>query len=74
MTGFVLAGVGHRTLEGQNFLVVKNGIIYIVLMLSYEIADTEISVIEDAFRSYTQRNDVGIILINQHVLTSLNSC
>ena len=29
--------------------------------------ETEIPVIEDAFRSYTSRNDVGIILINQHV-------
>jgi len=25
VTGFVLAGVGHRTVEGQNFLVVKSG-------------------------------------------------
>jgi hypothetical protein len=30
-------------------------------------SDTEIPTIEDAFRSYTSRNDVGIILINQHV-------
>ena len=25
VTGFLLAGVGHRTVEGQNFLVVKPG-------------------------------------------------
>ena len=25
VTGFVLAGVGHRTVEGCNFLVVKPG-------------------------------------------------
>jgi len=25
VTGFLLAGVGHRTMEGANFLVVKNG-------------------------------------------------
>lgn len=26
VTGFVLAGVGHRTIEGQNFLIVKQGL------------------------------------------------
>jgi hypothetical protein len=25
VTGFVLAGIGHRTIEGQNFLIVKSG-------------------------------------------------
>lgn len=25
VVGFLLAGVGHRTVEGQNFLVVKQG-------------------------------------------------
>ena len=25
VTGFVLAGIGHRTLEHQNFLIVKPG-------------------------------------------------
>lgn len=53
VTGFVLAGIGHRTVEGQNFLVVK--------------ADTETTVIEDAFRKLTERSDIAILLINQHV-------
>jgi hypothetical protein len=25
VTGFILAGIGHRNVEGQNFLVVKSG-------------------------------------------------
>ena len=25
VTGFILAGVGHRNVEGQNFLIVKSG-------------------------------------------------
>mmetsp|Transcript_1531 Transcript_1531/g.1534 ORF Transcript_1531/g.1534 Transcript_1531/m.1534 type:complete len:117 (+) Transcript_1531:47-397(+) len=57
VTGFVLAGIGHRTIEGQNFLIVKG--------------DTEVPVIEDAFRSFTARNDVGIVLINQHIANDI---
>lgn len=53
VTGFVLAGVGHRTAEGQNFLIVR--------------ADTEQAVIEETFKNFSTREDVGIILINQHV-------
>lgn len=53
VVGFVLAGVGHRNTEGQNFLIVK--------------ADTELVVVEEAFKSFSHREDVGIILINQHV-------
>jgi V-type H+-transporting ATPase subunit F len=51
VVGFLLAGVGHRNAEGQNFLVVS--------------AETEIPVIEEFFRKVTNRNDVGIVLINQ---------
>lgn len=25
VTGFILAGIGHRNVEGQNFLIVKSG-------------------------------------------------
>jgi V-type H+-transporting ATPase subunit F len=59
VVGFILAGVGHRTTEGQNFLIVK--------------ADTEIPLIEETFKSFSSREDVGIILINQHVC-DLHSC
>ena len=57
VTGFVLAGVGHRTVTGQNFLVVK--------------ADTEVEEIEEAFINLTTRNDIGILLINQHVANDI---
>ncbi|TYZ62791.1 hypothetical protein PybrP1_003598 [[Pythium] brassicae (nom. inval.)] len=41
VTGFILAGVGHRTAEGSNFLVVKS--------------TTPISAIEETFRSLTSQ-------------------
>ena len=25
VTGFIMAGIGHRTVDGQNFLIVKQG-------------------------------------------------
>ena len=53
VTGFLLAGIGHRTSEGTNFLVVKS--------------DTAVSQVEESFISFTNREDIGIILINQHV-------
>lgn len=53
VTGFVLAGVGHRTASGENFLIVRK--------------DTDVEEIERAFDSLTQRSDVGIVLLNQHV-------
>ena len=34
VTGFVLAGVGHRNVEGSNFLVVKEGSFHIFYLLS----------------------------------------
>ncbi|POM64979.1 V-type ATPase, F subunit [Phytophthora palmivora] len=53
VTGFILAGIGHRTAEGTNFLVVK--------------PSTPIAAIEASFRSLSNRDDIAIILINQHV-------
>lgn len=57
VTGFVLAGVGHRNAEGQNFLVVK--------------PDTEPARISDFFKKVTEREDVGMVLINQHVANEI---
>lgn len=98
VTGFVLAGVGHRTVEGCNFLVVKSGASFKPSLLlpaststrasqhsphsptppsfplsSFIPADTEVSVIERTFREFTERADVGIILINQHVANEIRS-
>ncbi|KAI1402108.1 vacuolar ATP synthase [Hypoxylon fuscum] len=57
VTGLLLAGIGHVTNPPdtqKNFLVVDN--------------KTEASAIEAAFDSFTtQRKDIGIVLINQHV-------
>mmetsp|Transcript_33806 Transcript_33806/g.37714 ORF Transcript_33806/g.37714 Transcript_33806/m.37714 type:complete len:117 (-) Transcript_33806:125-475(-) len=53
VTGFLLAGIGHRTAMGSNFLIVKQ--------------DTPLQQVEEAFKSMSTRDDVGIILINQHI-------
>ncbi len=43
---------------------------YINSYFSYCI-DTEVSVIETTFKSFTERSDIGIILINQHVANDI---
>ncbi|KAL9125393.1 MAG: hypothetical protein Q9217_005394 [Psora testacea] len=57
VTGLLLAGIGHVTQPPdaqKNFLVVDN--------------KTETATIEQAFDNFTQkRNDVAILLINQHI-------
>eukprot|EP00567_Pseudictyota_dubia_P016258 CAMPEP_0197440546 /NCGR_PEP_ID=MMETSP1175-20131217/7028_1 /TAXON_ID=1003142 /ORGANISM="Triceratium dubium, Strain CCMP147" /LENGTH=115 /DNA_ID=CAMNT_0042970679 /DNA_START=43 /DNA_END=390 /DNA_ORIENTATION=- len=57
VTGFLLAGVGHRTAKDTNFLICK--------------ADTKLDQVEEAFHSFSQRDDVGIILINQHIANDI---
>merc|ERR550534_2463698 len=57
VTGFLLAGTGHRTAVESNFLIVKQ--------------DTPQKVVEDTFKSLTSREDVGILLINQHVANEI---
>ena len=52
VTGFLLAGVGHKTASGENYFVVDS--------------KTSRPSIEEAFKRFTQRPDVGIVLINQH--------
>ena len=59
VTGFLLAGIGHRTVEGSNFLVVK--------------PVTDVRVIEQTFHELTTRKDIGILLINQHVANEIRS-
>ncbi|KAK1777506.1 ATPase, V1 complex, subunit F [Copromyces sp. CBS 386.78] len=57
VTGLLLAGIGHVTAppdSQKNFLVVDN--------------KTENAAIEAAFERFTtERKDIGIILINQHI-------
>mmetsp|Transcript_7282 Transcript_7282/g.11628 ORF Transcript_7282/g.11628 Transcript_7282/m.11628 type:complete len:119 (-) Transcript_7282:42-398(-) len=53
VTGFLLAGVGERSALGTNFMVV-NG-------------ETRPSEVLAKFQELTEREDVAIILINQHI-------
>ncbi|KAG5648214.1 H(+)-transporting V1 sector ATPase subunit F [Asterophora parasitica] len=54
ITGVLLAGVGHiNEQQKKNFLVVD--------------AKTQVSTIESAFQEFTERKDIAILLINQHI-------
>ncbi|GHJ88208.1 hypothetical protein NliqN6_4610 [Naganishia liquefaciens] len=54
ITGLLLAGIGHvNQQQKKNFLTVD--------------AKTPTSVIEAAFQEFTERPDIAILLINQHV-------
>ena len=57
VTGFLLAGVGHRTVENQNFLVVK--------------PETTQAQIEKAFHDLVERNDIAIVVINQSIANDI---
>jgi len=56
VTGLLLAGIGHVTQPPdaqKNFLVVDD--------------KTDTATIETAFDDFTQRKDIAILLINQHI-------
>ncbi|KIK99761.1 hypothetical protein PAXRUDRAFT_131354 [Paxillus rubicundulus Ve08.2h10] len=54
ITGLLLAGIGHiDEHQKKNFLIVDS--------------KTQISTIEAAFQNFTERKDVAILLINQHI-------
>ncbi|KAF8311236.1 vacuolar ATP synthase [Clavulina sp. PMI_390] len=54
VTGVLLAGVGHvDERQKKNFLVVDS--------------KTQVSTIESAFQEFTERKDIAILLINQHI-------
>ncbi|KAI0728589.1 vacuolar ATP synthase [Fomitopsis betulina] len=54
VTGMLLAGIGQVDQhQKRNFLVVDS--------------KTNVSVIESAFEEFTQRKDIAIVLINQHI-------
>ncbi|KAF8203216.1 ATPase, V1 complex, subunit F [Pholiota molesta] len=54
ITGLLLAGIGHVTDHGKkNFLVVDS--------------KTQIQTIEATFQEFTERKDIAILLINQHI-------
>ncbi|KAK4687644.1 V-type H+-transporting ATPase subunit F, partial [Tremellales sp. Uapishka_1] len=54
ITGLLLAGIGHiNQQQKKNFLIVDS--------------KTQTSVIEAAFNDFTERKDIAILLINQHI-------
>ena len=53
VAGFLLAGTGERTASGQNYFCVDS--------------KTPRAQIERAFEEFTTREDIAIILINQHI-------
>ncbi|KDQ54783.1 hypothetical protein JAAARDRAFT_181382 [Jaapia argillacea MUCL 33604] len=54
ITGMLLAGIGQIGDHGKkNFLVVDT--------------KTQVSTIEASFEEFTERNDIAILLINQHI-------
>ncbi|KAF9229590.1 vacuolar ATP synthase [Gyrodon lividus] len=54
ITGLLLAGIGHiDEHQKKNFLIVDS--------------KTQISTIEASFQEFTERKDVAILLINQHI-------
>ena len=57
LTGFLLTGMGERNKKGDtNFMLVDK--------------DTPLSSIETKFKQLLERQDMGIILISQHVSAS----
>ena len=60
VTGLLLTGMGERTKKGEtNFLTVDK--------------DTTLAQIEAKFRSFLERDDIGIILINQHIAEEIRN-
>ncbi|KAF4623507.1 hypothetical protein D9613_001667 [Agrocybe pediades] len=53
ITGLLLAGIGQVNEQQKNFLVVDS--------------KTSIATIEGAFQEFTERKDIAILLINQHI-------
>ncbi|KZS96135.1 vacuolar ATP synthase [Sistotremastrum niveocremeum HHB9708] len=54
VTGLLLAGIGQiNEHQKKNFLIVDS--------------KTQVSSIESAFQEFTERSDIAILLINQHV-------
>ena len=77
VTGFLLAGVGNIDLrKNKNFLVVTDSecmpdaAIWVTVYehsLFFLPAETPIRQVEDTLKDYTNREDIAIVLINQHV-------
>ena len=76
MTGFLLAGVGNVDLRRKsNFLVVTESEMHYRLQYYTKklcanvlcLVETSVKTIEDAFKEFTNREDIAIVMINQYV-------
>ncbi|KAG1783631.1 ATP synthase (F/14-kDa) subunit-domain-containing protein [Suillus placidus] len=71
ITGLLLAGIGHiNEHQRKNFLIVDSSKVFgvfHVIPCSRMSPETQISAIETAFQEFTQRKDIAIVLINQHI-------
>lgn len=77
VTGFLLAGVGNVDLRRKsNFLVVTESEYLAAMLIQMPLAsltesradaETSVKTIEDAFKEFTNREDIAIIMINQYV-------
>ncbi|THH18090.1 hypothetical protein EW146_g2831 [Bondarzewia mesenterica] len=76
VTGLLLAGIGHvsqhqkknfssLTPVSSRYLNPYNG--HVPEIFSSITKETQVSTIESAFQEFTERKDVAILLINQHV-------
>lgn len=77
ITGLLLAGIGHVNQQSKkNFLTVEASE-SLSTLTGTRIADgrteTPTTVIEAAFQEFTERPDIAILLINQHVSLALPS-
>ncbi|KAA6423493.1 MAG: Vacuolar ATP synthase subunit F [Trebouxia sp. A1-2] len=77
VTGFLLAGVGNVDLRRKsNFLVVTESEYLAAMLIQMPLAsltesradaETSVKTIEDAFKEFTNREDIAIIMINQYI-------
>ena len=67
----LLAGIGHvDQQQKKNFLIVDGSKLTassIPRLRSLPAVETQTSVIEASFQEFTERKDIAILLINQHV-------
>ncbi|KAL3531283.1 hypothetical protein ACH5RR_010605 [Cinchona calisaya] len=72
VTGFLLAGVGNVDLRRKtNYLIVDSGLwqffILFSLPLWVSVLETTVKQIEDAFKDFTAREDIAVVLISQYI-------
>ncbi len=72
VTGFLLAGIGCTMDDKKNFMVVDastslNAVVSVHILKAAHFAETKRSDIEACFTAFMEREDIGLLLINQHV-------